>query len=194
MCIVLTTGPPGNLPERLLLPKEYTYFLSCLLWHLFVYFTSCMFLFYFSFLWVLSLTLVNKFSNNIGFLHTNTLHFYMYFIFGCTGSLLLRGFLLLVASKGYSTCSARTSHSNAFSCHSVWALYLCTVVVTPELWNMELWPTGLVSPRHVGTSRMRDRTLMSCVNYQADSLPLSQKGGPKACSLTCILEPMNWIS
>ena len=119
----------------------------------------------------------------------------MFFIFGCTGSLLLQGLFATCGKQGLlSTCSARTSHSNAFSCHSVWALCLCTVVVTPELWNMELWPTGLVSPRHVGTSRMRDRTLMSCVNYQADSLPLSQKGGPKACSLTCILEPMNRVS
>ena len=58
-------------------------------------------------------------------------------------------------------------------------------------WNTGLWPTGLVAPRYVGTSQMRDGTLVPCVNYQVDSLPLSQKGGPKACSLTCILEPMN---
>ena len=85
----------------------------------------------------------------------------MFFIFGCTGSLLLQGLFATCGKQGLlSTCSARTSHSNAFSCHSVWALCLCTVVVTPELWNMELWPTGLVSPRYVGTSWMRDRTLM----------------------------------
>ena len=148
MCIVLTTGPPGNLPQRLLLLKEYIYFLSCLLWHLFVSFTSCMFLFYFSFLWELSLTLVNRFSNNIGFLHTNTLHFLNVFIFGCTGSLLLQGLFATCGRQGLvSTCSAQTSHSNAFSCYSVLSLCLCTVVVTPKLWNTELWPTGLGAPK-----------------------------------------------
>ena len=119
----------------------------------------------------------------------------MFLIFGCIGSLLLQGLFATCGRQGLlSTCSAQTSHSNAFSCYSALALCLCTVVVTPKLWTTELWPRGLVVPRYVGTSQIRDEIPVPCVNYQVDSLPLSQKGGPKAYSLTCILEPMNLVS
>ena len=51
----------------------------------------------------MSLTLVNRFSNNIGFLHTNTLHFKNVFLFlVALGLCCFRGFLPLVAGKGYS--------------------------------------------------------------------------------------------
>ena len=154
----------------------------CLLYILYVFillfiFMSCLWL------WLISFQIILVFFIPIHYI------FKMFFIFGCTGLFVTYGRQGLL-----STCSARASHSNAFSCYRVWALCLCTVVVTPKLWNTELWPTGLVSPTYVGTSQMRDGTLVSCVNYQVDSLPLSQKGGPKTCSLTCILEPMNWVS
>ena len=137
--------------SKITLLKEYIYFLSCLLWHLFVYFTSCMFLFYFSFLWVLSLTLVNKFSTNIGFSSYEYITFLKFFLllFVCTESLLFQWLFTTCGKQGWlSTCSGQTSHFNAFSCYSVWALSLCSVVVTPELWNTKLWPTGLVAPRY----------------------------------------------
>ena len=74
--------------------------------------------------------------------------FKMYFLFGCTGSLLLQRLFVTCGRQGLlSTCSAQTSHSNAFSCYSVLALCLCTVVVTPKLWTTELWPTSLVAPK-----------------------------------------------
>ena len=74
--------------------------------------------------------------------------FKMFFLFGCTRSLLLQGLFAACGRQGLlSTCSAQTSHSHAFSCYSVLVLCLCTVVVTPKLWNTELWPTGLGAPK-----------------------------------------------
>ena len=194
MCVVLTTAPPGNLPQRLLLLKEYIYFLSCLLWHLFVYFTSCMFLCYFSLLWELSLTLVNRFSNNIGFLHTNTLHFKNVFSFWLHWVFIASGafhHLWQARDTLYLQCT-----DFSFSC-----LLLLQCVGSMPLHSScdsQTLEHGVVAYRFSWSQGMRELPRWGmeplCINYQVDSLPLSQKGGPKACSLTCILEPMNWIS
>ena len=47
------------------------------------------------------------------------LDLFIYFIFGCTGSLLLHGLSLVVASVGYSS---RISNCNGFSCYRAQAL------------------------------------------------------------------------
>ena len=51
------------------------------------------------------------------------------FIFGCVGSLLLRGFSLVVASGGYSLLRARVSHCDGFSCCGARALGVQASVV-----------------------------------------------------------------
>ena len=40
----------------------------------------------------------------------------------------------------------------------------------------QLWRAGLAAPWHVGSSRIRDRTLVSCIGRQ--TLPLSYQGSP----------------
>ena len=44
----------------------------------------------------------------------------------------------------------------------------------------QLWSTDLVAPRPVGSSWTRDQTCVSCIDWQASSLPLSHQGSPKA--------------
>ena len=67
------------------------------------------------------------------------------FIFGCVGSLLLRaGFLQLQRAGTTLGCSEQASHCGGSSCCAAWAL---------GAWAQQLWRTGLVAPRHVGSSR-----------------------------------------
>ena len=44
------------------------------------------------------------------------------FIFGCAGSLLLRGSFSVVENRGYPSCSAQAPHCSGFSCCTAWAL------------------------------------------------------------------------
>ena len=109
----------------------------CLLYILYVFYFTFHFYECCLWLWLISFQIILVFFIPIHYI------FKMFFIFGCTGLFVTYGRQGLL-----STCSARASHSNAFSCYRVWALCLCTVVVTPELWKTELWPTGFVAPRN----------------------------------------------
>ena len=100
------------------------------------------------------------------------------FIFGCVGSSLLRtGFLQLWRVGATLHCGAWASHCGGLSCCRAQALGVRASVVAAcglqQLWLVgsraqaqQLWRTGLVAPRHVGSSRTRDRTRVSCIGRQ----------------------------
>ena len=48
----------------------------------------------------------------------------------------------------------------------------------PDAQAQQLWLTGPVAPRHVGSSQTRARTRVPCIR-QADSQPLRHQGSPK---------------
>ena len=83
------------------------------------------------------------------------------FIFGCVGSsLLCAGFslrwLLLLRSTG--------SRCVGFSSCGSWAQQLWLAGSRAQA--QQLWRTGLVAPRHVGSSRTRAQTHVPCIGRQ----------------------------
>ena len=101
---------------------------------------------------------------------------HLYF-FGCAGSLLLPGFLTLLWGGLLSSRAALPSHRAGCSCCQAWtggclglsrsALGLSSCGSrTREHRLQELWWTGLVAPRHVGSSRNRDRSCVPCIGRQ----------------------------
>ena len=96
------------------------------------------------------------------------------FIFGCIGSLLLRGLSLVVVSGGYSSLwcagfslrwlvllrSMGSRHAGFGSCGTqAQQLWLAGSRVQAQ----QLWCTGLVAPWHVGSSWTRARTRVPCI-------------------------------
>ena len=83
------------------------------------------------------------------------------------------GFSVVSASRRYSICGACASHRSGFSCCKPWALG-CTGFRSCSRWAQQLqllgsrtqaaqlWSTGFVALRHVGPSRDRDLTCVSC--------------------------------
>lgn len=47
-----------------------------------------------------------------------------------------------------------------------------------------MWPVGFVAPWHLGSSRIRDQTRVSCIR-KVDSLPLSHQESPITVFFTC---------
>ena len=104
------------------------------------------------------------------------LFFLILFIFWlCWVFVAARGLSLVAASGGYSslqctcfslqwllTCGARALECAGFSSCSAWA---------QQLWRagsrahglQQLWHTGIVAPRNVGSSRTRDRIRVPCI-------------------------------
>ena len=91
------------------------------------------------------------------------------------------GFSLVVASEGYSLVAMLgfllqwlllwwSPGSRA------WGLQELRLP-GPRAQAQELWHTGLVAPRHVGSSWSRDRTRASCIGRR--TLPLSHQGSPR---------------
>ena len=68
-----------------------------------------------------------------------TLFYFIYLFLAVLG--------LRYCTRAFSSCGARASHCSGFSCCRAWAL---------GVWAQQLWLTGLVAPRHVGSSRTRD--------------------------------------
>ena len=82
--------------------------------------------------------------------------FFIYlFIYGCVGSWFLReGFLQLRQVGATLHRGARASHYRGLSCCRARA---------PDAQAQQLWLTGPVAPRHVGSSRTRARTRVPCI-------------------------------
>ena len=121
-------------------------------------------------------------SSKISLIFFKRLLLLFYFIFGCVGSLLpLMGFLQLHPAGTTPRCNARASHCSGFSCCGARALGMWASVVVAcglsscgqraqQLWltgsrvqTQQLWRTGLVAPRHVGSSWTRSRTCVPCI-------------------------------
>ena len=80
------------------------------------------------------------------------------FIYGCVGSsFLCEGFLQLRQVGTTSHHGARASHRRSLSCCGAQA---------PDAQAQWLWLTGLVAPRHVGSSQTRARTRVPCIGRQ----------------------------
>ena len=80
------------------------------------------------------------------------------FIFGCVGSsFLCEGFLQLWRAGATLLRGARASHYRGLSCCGAQA---------PDAQAQQLWLTGPVAPRHVGSSQTRARTRVPCIDRQ----------------------------
>ena len=86
-------------------------------------------------------------------------NFYFFiFIFGCVGSsFLCEGFLQLQQVGTTLHRGARASHRRGLSCCGAQA---------PDGQAQQLWLTGLVALRHVGSSQTRARTRVPCIGRQ----------------------------
>ena len=87
-------------------------------------------------------------------------HYFLFvlLIFGCVeSSFLCEGFLQLRQAGATLHCGARASHCRGLSCCGAQA---------PDAQAQQLWPTGLVAPRHVGSSQTRAPTRVPCVGRQ----------------------------
>ena len=104
---------------------------------------------------------------------------------------------LLGCVQGLLSSWAWASHCSSFS-FSAWALErMCfngCSTWTQQFWLLsygaqasQLWSTGLVAPRHVGPSWIRDQTHSCLLRWQVDILTLSHQGGPRN-------EFFTWIS
>ena len=80
------------------------------------------------------------------------------FIYGCVGSsFLCEGSLQLRQAGATLHRGARASHYRGLSCFGAQA---------PDAQAQQLWLTGLVAPRHVGSSQTRARTRVPCIGRQ----------------------------
>ena len=80
------------------------------------------------------------------------------FIYGCVGSsFLCEGFLQLQQAGATLHRDARASHYHGLSCCGAQA---------PDAQAQQLWLTGPVAPRHVGSSQTRTRTRVPCIGRQ----------------------------
>ena len=80
------------------------------------------------------------------------------FIFCCVGSsFLCKAFLQLQQAGATLHHGARASHRRGLSCCGAQA---------PDAQAQQLWLTGLVAPRHVGSSQTRARTRVPCIGRQ----------------------------
>ena len=110
---------------------------------------------------------------------------FIYLIFGCIVSFLQHaGFLLLQQAGATLRCGERASHCGGFPCCRARALGTWASVVlarwlsscgsralecrlsTCGMRTQQLWCTGLVALRHVGSSRTRAQTRVPCIGRQ----------------------------
>ena len=80
------------------------------------------------------------------------------FIFGCVGSSFLCEGLLQLRRVG------ATLHRGARACHH--SGLSCCGAEAPDAQAQQLWLTGPVAPRHVGSSQTRARTRVPCIGRQ----------------------------
>ena len=80
------------------------------------------------------------------------------FIFGCAGSSFLCEGLLQLRRVG------ATLHRGARACH--YRGLSCCGAEAPDTQAQQLWLTGPVAPRHVGSSQTRAQTRVPCIGRQ----------------------------
>ena len=115
---------------------------SCILLQIFLF--ACVFLFFYFILFYILFYFI-------------LFYLFIYF-FGCVGSsFLCEGFLQLRQAGATLHHSARASHYRGLSCCRAQA---------PDAQAQQLWLTGLVAPRHVGSSQTRARTRVPCIGRQ----------------------------
>ena len=86
------------------------------------------------------------------------IYLFILFIYGCVGSSFLgEGSLQLWQVGATPHHGARASHHRGLSCCGAQA---------PDAQAQQLWHTGLVAPRHVGSSQTRARTHVSSIGRQ----------------------------
>ena len=91
------------------------------------------------------------------FLIISTFNYYL-FIFGCVGSsFLCEGFLQLRQAGASPHRGAQASHRRGLSYCGAQA---------PDAQAQQLWLTGPVAPRHVGSPQTRARTHVPCISRQ----------------------------
>ena len=84
--------------------------------------------------------------------------FFNLFIYGCVGSSFLREVFLQLWQEGATLHhSVQASHYRGLSCFGAQA---------PDAQAQQLWLTGPVAPRHVGSSQTRARTRVPCIGRQ----------------------------
>ena len=89
------------------------------------------------------------------FLKERYLFIYLFIYLGCVGSsFLCEGFLQLQRAGASLHRGAWASHCRGLSCCGAQA---------PDAQAQQLWLTGLVAPRHVGSSQTRTRTRVPCI-------------------------------
>ena len=94
-------------------------------------------------------------GNKVGLFFFLIYLFIYLFIYGCVGSsFLCEGFLQLRQVGATLHRGARASHHRGLSCCGAQA---------PDAQAQQLWLTGLVALRHVGSSRTRARTRVPCI-------------------------------
>ena len=98
-------------------------------------------------------------QSNHSEIHLHTFFFFNYlFIYGCVwSSFLCEGFLQLRQAGATLYRGARASHYHGLSCCEAQA---------PDAQAQQLWLTGLIAPRHVGSSQTRARTRVTCIGRQ----------------------------
>ena len=98
--------------------------------------------------------MLSIFHKQYSFIHS----FIYLFIYGCVGSsFLCEGFLQLWRVGATLHRGARASHRRSLSrCRAQ----------APDAQAQQLWLTGLVAPRHVGSSQTRARTHVPCTGRQ----------------------------
>ena len=86
------------------------------------------------------------------------IYLFILFIYGCVGSsLLCEGFPQLRQAGATLHCGAQASHYRGLSrCRAQ----------APDAQAQQLWLTGPVAPRHVGSSQTRARTHVPCIGRQ----------------------------
>ena len=109
-------------------------------------------------------------STQQAFWHSPFLIIIYLFVFGCAGSLLLRGLFSSCGKEGLlSSCGDWFSHCSGFSCCRAQSVGCAGSVVAaprPSSTGSVAVAHGLAAAWHVGSSWSRDQTHVSCIGRQ----------------------------
>ena len=105
---------------------------------------------------MLSLKCWKEFPLLFSFFKNKFIYLFIYFWL-CWVFVSVRGLSLVAVSGATLHRGARASHCHGLSC--------CTAQA-PDTQAQQLWLTGLVAPRHVGSSQTRARTRVPCIGRQ----------------------------